>query len=377
MQHVVIEQPAVSQPRGSQPAGCAASPGPQPRGAGQAARGRVWRRLRRAAWIAGLAGLLAGIPEAAAKELRVATLAPDGSSWMKILGRGAQEIAKRTAGRVTYKYYAGGVQGDERDVVRKLKLGQLDGAVLTSVGLSMIDESIRVLELPNLFASVDELDHVRDKMWPYFEKKFAAKGFALGAPGDVGFIYFYTNNEVNKLDDLRKAKVWMWADDTIVRTMFKKLGINGVPLGVPDVLSSLQTGRINACYSSPLAAVALQWYTKVKYVTSLPMSYAIGASVTRAATLGELTPADRTEIDKVMRIAGSKLRKTVRQDNDRATAAIQKSGVRTVQTSPEMVKAFDGAASQVWTELTGKMFSREELQMVLKHRDEYRQQHKK
>jgi TRAP-type C4-dicarboxylate transport system substrate-binding protein len=214
-------------------------------------------------------------------------------------------------------------------------------------------------------------------MWPYFEKKFAAKGFALGAPGDVGFIYFYTNNEVNKLDDLRKAKVWMWADDTIVRTMFKKLGINGVPLGVPDVLSSLQTGRINACYSSPLAAVALQWYTKVKYVTSLPMSYAIGASVTRAATLGELTPADRTEIDKVMRIAGSKLRKTVRQDNDRATAAIQKSGVRTVQTSPEMVKAFDGAASQVWTELTGKMFSREELQMVLKHRDEYRQQHKK
>ena len=116
-------------------------------------------------------------------ERRIATLAPRGSSWMKTLERGAAEIEKETQGRVTTKYYPNGVQGDERDVIRKMGLGQLDGAAVTSVGLSLVYEGIRVLELPRMFASVEEMDYVRGKMWPYFRKKFAKKGFVLGRAG--------------------------------------------------------------------------------------------------------------------------------------------------------------------------------------------------
>ena len=129
---------------------------------------------------------LTGTAAADNVEVRLATLAPDGSSWMKILGKGSAEIDKKTEGRVKVKYYPGGVQGDERDVVRKINLGQLDGAAVTSVGLSMVEESIRVLELPRMFETVEELDYVADKMWPYFVKKFEKKGYKLGDRGDVG-----------------------------------------------------------------------------------------------------------------------------------------------------------------------------------------------
>jgi TRAP-type C4-dicarboxylate transport system substrate-binding protein len=156
-------------------------------------------------------------------ELRLATLAPSGSPWMEVLDKAAGEIKDKTAGRVTLKYFEGGQQGDERDFVRKIKLGQLDGAALTAVGLAMIDESIRVLELPMLFDSAEELDYVADQMWPYFEKKFAAKGFRLNDRGEVGWVYFMSKNKIESLTDLRGQKLWMWGDDQLVSAMFKKL----------------------------------------------------------------------------------------------------------------------------------------------------------
>ena len=153
---------------------------------------------------------------------------------------------RRPAAASRLKYFEGGQQGDERDFVRKIKLGQLDGAAVTAVGLSMIDESIRVLELPMMFETVEELDYVADKMWPYFQKKFEKKGFKLNDRGEVGWIYFLSKNKVESLADLKGQKLWMWGDDQLVGAMFKKLGLNGVPLGVPEVDAGLTSGRINA-----------------------------------------------------------------------------------------------------------------------------------
>lgn len=312
---------------------------------------------------------------AQARELRIATLAPAGSSWMKLLSKGAEAIAKYTDGRVSHKFYPSGVQGDERSVVRKMKLGQLDGAALTSVGLALIEESIRVLELPMMFKSTAELDYVRKKMWPHFQRKFAKKGFVLMEPGDVGYIYFYSNTPVKSVASLRNAKVWLWTDDRLVRAMFKKLGINGVPLGVPDVLPALQTGRINACYTSPLAAVALQWYTKVKYSTSMPMSYAIGATVFRKEAWEKLSARDQKINKKIGKQVSARLRKVVRKDNKRAFKAMTASGVKVIDTPASMVRNFEKAAKEVWYELAGSVYSKKELEMVIKYRDEYRAKH--
>ena len=305
-------------------------------------------------------------------EIRLATLAPDGSSWMKVLGKGAAEIDTKTEGRVKVKYYAGGVQGDERDVVRKINLGQLDGAAVTSVGLSMIDESIRVLELPRMFASVEELDYVADKMWPYFQKKFEAKGFKLQDRGEVGWIYFMSKNEVKSIGDIKSQKAWLWGDDGLVGAMYKELGISGVPLGVPEVEPALSTNRINACYGSPLAAVALQWNTKVKFMTSMPMSYAIGATVVKLDVEKKLSADDLKLIGKITKGMQKTLRKQIRKDNESAKKQMERKGVKISETPADMVAAFDKAAQAVWAKLAGKMYTKAELEMVLKYRDEYR-----
>ena len=310
-------------------------------------------------------------------ELRIASLAPSGSPWMSVLDKAAGEIKDKTGGRVTLKYFEGGQQGDERDFVRKIKLGQLDGAAVTAVGLSMIDESIRVLELPMMFATVEELDYVADKMWPFFQTKFEKKGFKLNDRGEVGWTYFLSKNKVESLGDLKGQKLWMWGDDQLVGAMFKKLGLNGVPLGVPEVDSGLTSGRINACYGSPVAAVALQWYTKIKFMTSMPMAYGIGATVMSVDALKKISADDVKTVQTIAKAASKKLRKTIRKANEDAKSTMTRKGVTVVQTPATMVDEFTKNAQEVWKQLVGKVYSQQELDMVLKYRDEYRAKNKK
>jgi TRAP-type C4-dicarboxylate transport system substrate-binding protein len=310
-------------------------------------------------------------------ELRIASLAPSGSPWMTVLDKAASETKTKTAGRVTLKYFEGGQQGDERDFVRKIKLGQLDGAAVTAVGLSMIDESIRVLELPMMFQSAEELDYVADKLWPYFQKKFEKKGFRLNDRGEVGWVYFLSKAKVEKIADLRGQKLWLWGDDQLVSAVFKKIGLNGVPLGVPEVDAGLTSGKIDACYGSPVAAVALQWYSKVKYMTSMPMSFAIGATVVAIDAYKKLSPEDAKLVEDIGRASAKKLRKTIRKANEDAKGTMARKGVTIVQTPVAMVDEFTKQANEIWNELAGKIYSKEELKMVLDARDEYRAKHKK
>jgi TRAP-type C4-dicarboxylate transport system substrate-binding protein len=157
--------------------------------------------------------------------------------------------------------------------------------------------------------------------------------------------------------------------------MFRRLSVNGVPMGVPDVLPALNTGRINACYASPLAAVALQWYTKVKYSTSMPMAYGIGATLVRKQVYDKMSPEDRKVTEKLVRIQSQKLRKAVRTDNERAFKAITRAGVQVIETPAAMVAEFDKKAQEVWQEMIGKVYSKEDLEHVLKFRAEYRTSH--
>ncbi len=310
-------------------------------------------------------------------ELRIATLAPSGSPWMAVLDKSAAEIKEKTAGRVTLKYFEGGQQGDERDFVRKIKLGQLDGAAVTAIGLSMIDESIRVLELPMMFTTVEEVDYVADKMWPYFQKKFEEKGFKLNDRGEVGWAYFLSKNKVESLGDLKGQKLWQWGDDRLVGAMFKKLGLNGVPLGVPEVDSSLTSGRITAAYGSPVAAVALQWYTKVKFMTSMPMSYGIGATVVSLETVKKISAEDQKTVQDIGRAGSKKLRKVIRKANEDAKTTMTRKGVTIVQSPPALVDEFTKNALEVHKQLVGTLYSQKELDMVLKYRDEFRAKNKK
>lgn len=324
-------------------------------------------------------GVVAGLASIAAPafadtvELRMATLAPKGSRWEKTLTDGATQTATATDNRVTVTYYADASQGDEVDYVRKINAGQLDGAAVTSVGLAMIDPAIKVLELPRMFDSVEELDYVRGKMWKHFQKEFEKKGYMLGDPGDVGWVYFLSKNKVTSLSDLKNQKIWEWSDDDVVKEMYSQLGVSGVALGVPEVEGNLTGGNINACYGPPLAAMTLGWTPpKVKYMTSMPMAYSIGATIIKLDALKNVSADDQKVIRKVEKKVAKSLLKAVRKDNDASLKQLKRKGITVVDTPADMVTDFDNAAQATWKALVGKLYTQDELDQVLKYRDEYR-----
>jgi TRAP-type C4-dicarboxylate transport system substrate-binding protein len=323
-----------------------------------------------------LACLLSFARAASAEEMRIATLAPSGTPWMAALEKAAAEIEAKTEGRVKVKYFPGGQQGDERDFVRKIRLGQLDGAAITSMGLAMIDSSILVLQLPRLFETEDELDYVAGKMWPYFQKKFEKQGFRLGERGEVGWIYFFSKNKVVTMDDLRAQKLWTMGDADM-STLLDRMKLRGVPLGIAEVDAALTSGRINATFGSPLAVIALQWHSKVKYMSSMPITFAMGATVYSLEAQKRLSPADQKEIDTLAKRNQKKARTVIRKANQDAKQLLFKKGITLVDPAKAMVDELTAAALAVQTEMIGKVFSKEELDMVLKHRDEYRKKNSK
>ncbi len=318
--------------------------------------------------------LLALVGSAAAEpqQLRIATLAPSGSPWTEFLERAAAEITADTDGRITFKYFTGGQQGDERDFIRKIKLGQLDGAAVTAIGLSMIEPSIRVLELPMLFTSEDEIDYVATKMWPYFQKKFEQKGFRLAERGEIGWIYLFSKSKVTSLADLRKQTLPILSDDPFASALVDKLKLNGIALGIPEIDGALTSGRINACLSSPLGVIALQWYTKVKYMNATPMVFALGATVISLDAVKKMSDGDKKIIEKIAKQNQKKARALIRKANADARKLIVRKGITIVDVPQTMVDELVAIAADVQRELTGKVFSKEELDRVIAYRDEYR-----
>jgi TRAP-type C4-dicarboxylate transport system substrate-binding protein len=257
-------------------------------------------------------------------------------------------------------------------MVRKMAAGQLDGAVLTAVGLGLILPSVRVLELPGMFVSEAELDATRDAMTPTFEKLFADQGYILVSWGDVGWVHTFSTQKYETVDDLKKAKPWVWTSDPLTRAMQARLGLSGVPLGVPEVLTGLATGQIDTCYGSPLAVIALQWYTKVKYASDEPLSYAIGGFVIRKDVFEQLSPEDRKAFLDNARANAVTIIAGVRRDNVRARKALEKAGIVFYKVPEKTRQAFIAAATGVWQDLTGKLFSKDLLDQVVKARDDAR-----
>jgi TRAP-type C4-dicarboxylate transport system substrate-binding protein/serine/threonine protein kinase len=305
-------------------------------------------------------------------QLRLATLAPEGSNWMTLFEKAAADIKEKTTGRVILRYFPGGSQGDELEYVSKIDAGRLEGAALTSIGLAQIDASIRVLEMPMMFQSEDEVDYVADKMWPYFQQKFERQGFILGDRGEVGWMYLLSQQEVRTLADLRRQRIWQWKGDELVGAMFEKLTLNGVLLSVPEVDSSLSSGRITAVYGSPTGAVALQWFTKIKFMTSMPISFAIGATVISQTSWKKLSAVDQRIVGEISKRYAKSLRDVVRKGNRDATKVMRQRGVVIVQTPDATIDEFTKQAEAMQQGLVDKVYSRDELDMVIRYRNEFR-----
>ncbi|HLA99953.1 MAG TPA: TRAP transporter substrate-binding protein DctP, partial [Bacteroidota bacterium] len=211
--------------------------------------------------------------------IKFATLAPEGSTWMNVMKEYDAAVRAESGGRLGFRIYPSGVQGDERDVLRKIKLGQLQSAGITGNGLTVIAPSARILDSPFLFHDTSEIDCVYSTFGPEIEAALEESGFITLGWAEVGDVYIFTNIPIRKKEDLSKTKMWMWEGDPIAEAAFRALGVTPIPLTITDVLTSLQTNLIDGVYTSPLAAIALQWFTRVKYMLDLPLANATGAVV--------------------------------------------------------------------------------------------------
>jgi TRAP-type C4-dicarboxylate transport system substrate-binding protein len=320
-----------------------------------------------------LVGLVLGAGQLAAEPkhtLKIATLAPKGSSWMKSFESAKRTIEKKTDGEVTLKIYPGGVMGDESAMVRKMRTGQLDGGAITSVGLGEIEKQLLVLQLPLTFRNHKELDYVRGKMSDTFETMLSDKGFTLLTWGDVGFNYLFSNTPVKQPSDIKKTTPWVWDTDPVTKAVMEVMKVNAVPLGVPDVLPSLQTGVIDTFLNSPYGAVALQWYTKAKYVTNLRLAVVIGGVVVTEKAMADLSEEHRKIVLDAFDSAGKKLLSQIRKDNQQAIKTITKAGVKTVK--PTNMKQWTAMAEKAREELSGKLFPKELVDEMLKHLEDVR-----
>ncbi len=302
--------------------------------------------------------------------LKIGSLAPSGSTWVKSFEKTNREINKATNGEVALKIYAGGVMGDESAMVRKMRTGQLDGGALTSVGLGDVNPEILVLQLPLTFRNYEELDYVRDAMSPTFTKLLDDKGFVLLHWGDVGFNYVFSNTPISKPEDFKKSKMWVWDLDPISKAVMEVSGVNGTLLGVPDVLPSLQTGVIDAFGNSPYGAVALQWHTKAKFVTDLKLAMIIGGLVVSKKSWEALPEAHRKAIMGIAQQNGKDLLTAIRKDNQAAIKTIAAGGIKNVPATD--MSAWLDMAKKTREALSGKLFPVKLVDEMLGHLQDYR-----
>jgi TRAP-type transport system periplasmic protein len=261
--------------------------------------------------------------------LKFATLMPTGTAWSKLLDNWVKEVEEKSGGRIKFKMYSGGVMGDEPDVLRKIRKGQLHGGMFTGYGIGRIYSPARVLEMPFLFKNTDESDYVREQMMPDLENGFRENGFELLGWPEVGFIHFFSTQPITSMDDIKKLRIWLWQGDPLGEAFFNAADIDPIPLSIMDVYTQLSAkhGSIDTVYTSTFGAIALQWYTKLKYATHIPLTNAIGGIVVSSRFYNKL-PADLQQLLKTTsKKIGDEIRLNAREENRKSIGLLEKNGI--------------------------------------------------
>ena len=307
--------------------------------------------------------------------IKFATLAPEGSTWVKVLPELDGAVRAQSGGRLGFKIYPGGVAGDEKDVIRKIRLGQYGGGGFTGVGIGEVAKKVRILDAPLFFKSYDEVEYIQQKFNDAFERSFADGGFVLLGWAEVGFVYVFSSKLVSTFTSIKALKPWMWEGDPIAQAAYQAIGVSPVPLSITDVMTSLQTGMIDAVYSSPYALIALQWFTRVSYAMSQPLADALGAAVISKKIYDSL-PDDLKDILMTnSRKYVARLTESSRQDNAKAIETLKQRGMKFVAAPNEIATEFDTIGTRARQLLVGKLFSQEFLDDVESSLLAYRREH--
>jgi len=279
-----------------------------------------------------------------AQEIKIATVAPEGSEWMREHRAAGDAIRERTEGRVVLKFYGGGVMGNDKKVLRKIRIGQLQGAAFTTSGMAERYFDIVLYGLPFEFRSQDEVDFVRERldarlMTGLEEAGFVSFGFAGG-----GFANFMSSDPVSQQADLSDKKIWVPEGDVISFRALESMQLSPVILPVADVMTGLQTGLIDVIVTPPVGALLLQWYTKIGYVNPMPVAYTLGILGIAERAWKRISPEDQAVIREVMTATYARLDQINRQDNIEAYDALLANGIRPVESRAEDIPYWQSVA---------------------------------
>lgn len=323
----------------------------------------------------GFALVLACVGVAHAATLKIATVAPEGTVWMKEMREAGANIKTRTAARVDVKYFPGGVMGNDAAVLRKMKLGQLQGGAFTAGELSPVYADAQIYSLPFLFTTLDEVAYVRKSVDPMLRDGFRKAGLeAVGLSGG-GFAYLMSTKPVSTKDELRATKVWSPQNDRIAQIAFEQAGVPVISLPIGDVYTSLQTGLLETVGITTSGAIAFQWHAKVKHVVDLPLSYVVGVLALDAKAYAKLSPDDRKVVDEEYRQAFADIDAAGLKDNESARAALAKQGIRFQVPSTEEQQFWrDIGAKTIDKVLSDKQISAELLAEIRKQQAAWKAQ---
>ncbi|NQZ99432.1 MAG: TRAP transporter substrate-binding protein DctP [Myxococcales bacterium] len=310
--------------------------------------------------------MLAPAWPAGARTLKIATMSPDGTTWMKEMREGAKEIEERTEGRVKLKFYPGGVMGNDQTVLRKMRVGQLHGGAFPGGGLVEVYNDIQVYSLPFLFHSYAEVDYVRARMDSLIQAGLEQRGLVAMGLSEGGFAHLLSSEPLKSRADLDGKRVWIPQGDTMSQIAFETAGISPVPLPISDVYTGLQTGLINTVASSPIGAIAFQWHTKVRFLTDVPLIYLIGTLAFAKRSFDKLGTEGQAVLREVMGRIFRRLDRASRRDNAAARDALANQGIEFVSPTSEELSQWRSIAEEAEQRYQGRNLYSEEMYEILK-----------
>lgn len=309
----------------------------------------MWRS-ERSAWLLTLVAV-SGLGTAAAEELRIATLAPADSQWMRDMQAGGERVSELTDGRVVLKFRAGGVAGSDDQVLRKIRIGDLQGGAFSAGGLSTIYPGLNTYGIPLIFRSLDEVDYVRARLDSRIAAGLEEAGFVSLGFSEGGFSNLMSNVAVSHVDDLRRQKVWVPDNDLISFQVLEALRLAPVPLEVSDALLGLERGLVDVVAASPVVALVLQWHTKTRFRTELPISYSMGVFAIDARVFYALEPGDQAVMRTVIGEVMAGIDRDSRADNEEARRIMAEMGIATVPVNDADVEVWRRIIEEQYPEI--------------------------
>lgn len=307
--------------------------------------------------------------------IKFGTLAPQGSPWDNIMRQMGEELKSATGGEVELRIYPGGIAGDEPDMVRKMRVGQLHAAALTVMGLAQIAPEMNALQMPMLLSSYAELDFVMREMSPKLDAILQKRGFKVLNWVDAGWVHLFAQTPVVYPADLKRQKLFVWAGDTAAVEAWKEEGFSPVPLPATEIYTGLQSGLINAFCTTPLAALSFQWFALAGNMTELKWAPLVGATIITLRKWQEMPEAHRALLLRSAAAAGERVRRDTRKLGDEAVEIMKQHGLRVVPVPREVAVDWERSARATYPRLLEKGGPTEILHMIERLRDDYRAAH--